>query len=224
MAQSKYNSTFNEGSIEVIIGTMYSGKSRELLHRAQRAKKFGNLDVFFFKPIVDTRDGEFIKSRDGLKEPVCLFSKSIELLVHLENKKGLVIIDEAQFSDEDIVPVAQLLKFKGNNLIFSGLPNDFRGQPFGQMPHLMALSDVPIKTIYSVCSVDGCLDDGVLAQRLRNGEPDSALSPTVIIENSQGNDKIEYEPRCDKHHQVPDIEEYLLKSMENPVDRYSIHL
>lgn len=219
MTQSKYNTTFNEGIIEVIIGTMYSGKSRDLLHRAERAKRFGKLDVFFFKPMVDTRDGEFITSRDGLKEPVKLFKKSSELLSELKNKKGLVIIDEAQFSDSDIVPVAQLLKFKGNNLIFSGLPNDFRGQPFGQMPHLMALSDVPIKTIYSVCSVDGCIQDGVLAQRLRNGEPDSALSPTIIIEGVQGDDKIEYEPRCDQHHLVPDIEEYLLKNMQNPVDQ-----
>ena len=81
------------------------------------------------------------------------------------------------------------------------------------MPELMALSDAPIKNIFSVCNIDGCHNDGVLPQRLRNGEPDSALSPTIIIEGSDNNDKIEYEPRCELHHQVPEINEYLETQM-----------
>ena len=63
---NKFNTTFNEGSIEVIIGTMYSGKSRELLYRGTRAEKYGQIPVYYYKPSIDTRDGEFINSRDGI--------------------------------------------------------------------------------------------------------------------------------------------------------------
>lgn len=212
---NKFNTTFNEGSIEVIVGTMYSGKSRELLYRGSRAEKYGKVPVYYFKPSIDTRDGDFINSRDGITKKASLFKQSKELLQQLNNKPGLVLIDEAQFADKNIVYVSQLLKRKGYNVVLSGLPNDYRGQPFGVMPELMALSDAPIKNIFSVCNIEGCHNDGVLPQRLRNGKPDSALSPTIIIEGSDNSDTIEYEPRCELHHQVPEITEYLEKQMSS---------
>lgn len=206
---NRYNTTFNGSTLEVIVGTMYSGKSRELLHRGERAEKFGNIPVYYFKPRIDTRDGANISSRDGIKKPSILFENSSELLDYVGKEVSLVLIDEAQFCDENIVYVSQLLRNRGYNVVLSGLPNDYRGQPFAFMPQLMALSDTPIKTIYSVCSINGCHNDGTLPQRLRNDEPDSALSLTVIIEGSDNEDKIDYEPRCEDHHKVPDIEEYL---------------
>ncbi|OLS24958.1 MAG: Thymidine kinase [Candidatus Heimdallarchaeota archaeon LC_2] len=211
---NKFNTTYNEGSIEVIVGTMFSGKSRELLYRGTRAERYGQIPVYYFKPSIDTRDGEYINSRDGITKKASLFKQSRELLEKLNDKPGLVLIDEAQFADKNIVYVSQLLKRKGYNIVISGLPNDYRGQPFGVMPELMALSDAPIKNIFSVCNIDGCHNDGVLPQRLRNGEPDSALSPTIIIEGSDNKDKIEYEPRCELHHKVPEIDKYLEKQME----------
>ncbi len=206
---NKFNSTFNQGIIEVIVGTMYSGKSRELLYRGKRAEKYGKVPVYYFKPAKDTRDGEFINSRDNDHKKAYLFEESTELLDHLNGEIGLVLIDEAQFTDKKIVPVVRLLKLKGYNIVLSGLPNDYRGQPFVPMPELMSISDVPIKEIYSVCNIDGCLNDGVLPQRLRNNKPDSAMSSTIIVEGSENDDKIEYEPRCELHHTVPDLELYL---------------
>ncbi len=201
------NTTFNPGYIECIIGTMFSGKSRELLYRGLRAEQFGDVKVLYFKPAIDQRDEDYIKSRDGLQRKAVLFKDSEELLDFVNGNPSLILIDEAQFSDTNLPIVVQLLKIKGHNVVLSGLPKDFRGQPFGVMPQLMALSEPPVKTVYSVCNIDGCHNDGTLPQRLRNGEPDSALSPTVIIEGSS--ESIAYEPRCVIHHKVPDIKEYL---------------
>ncbi len=207
----RMNSTFNPGYIECIVGTMFSGKSRELLYRGMRAEEFGDVKVLYFKPTVDTRDDEFIKSRDGMERRASLFSNGRELLNFVNGVPSLILIDEVQFCDESLIYAVQLLKFKGHNIVLSGLHTDFRGQPFGIMPQIMALSDTPIKSVFSVCNISGCHNDGVLPQRLRNGLPDSALSPTIIIEGSS--EEITYEPRCADHHIVPDIDRYLLNQL-----------
>lgn len=206
------NSTFNPNTIECIVGTMFSGKSRELLYRGTRAEAYGSVQVLYFKPAIDTRDNNMISSRDGLEREAILFEKGHELMEYVNGTPSLILIDEAQFADVSLLYAIQLLKGKGHNVVLSGLPTDFRGQPFGIMPQIMALSNSnPIKTVYSVCNIEGCHNDGVLPQRLRDDEPDSALSPTVIIEGSSSN--ISYEPRCIDHHKVPDIEEYLRGKM-----------
>lgn len=207
----RLNSTYNPGTIECIIGTMFSGKSRELLYRGMRAEEYGQVKVQYYKPAIDTRDDDIIRSRDGMSRKAILFDSADEILRYVNGTPCLILIDEAQFADETLVYVVQILKNRGHNVVLSGLANDFRGQPFGIMPQLMALSDNPIKTVYSVCSIEGCRNDGVLPQRLRNGKPDSALSPTVIIEGA--NENILYEPRCLDHHSVPDIEEYLISKI-----------
>jgi thymidine kinase len=191
---------------------MYSGKSKELIERGNRAIKYGGIDAYFFKPIIDTRDKE-IASRNGLTAQATLVSSGIEILSHLKNtsENAVVIIDEAQFFDTTVLYAVQLLKFRGFNVVIAGLDKDFRGQPFGIMPDLMALSDVAIRKIYPVCGVDGCVEDGTLPQRLRNGDPDSALSPTIVIEGSR--DEIEYRPVCREHHVVPDLTEYINRKM-----------
>ncbi len=207
----RQNSTFNPGLIECIIGTMYSGKSRELLYRGMRAESYGSVPVKYFKPAIDTRDDIYIKSRDGVQREAYLFKSGSELLDQVEKESSLILIDEAQFADKSLVYAIQILKKRGHNIVLAGLPNDFRGQPFGIMPEIMALSDYPPKIVYSVCSINGCHNDGVFPQRLRNGKPDSALSPTIVIEGSSEN--ITYEPRCIDHHIVPNIEEYLINKM-----------
>ena len=206
------NTTFNPGYIECIVGTMFSGKSRELLYRGMRAEEYGAVKVLYFKPSIDLRDDEYIKSRDGLSRKAKLYDDSSELLDYVNGKPSLILIDEAQFSDKKLPIVVQLLSKKGHNIVLSGLPKDFRGQPFGVMPLLMALTQIPPKTVYSVCNIKGCHNDGSLPQRLRNGDPDSALSPTVIIDGSTEN--ITYEPRCEIHHEVPDIQVYLAQQLE----------
>ncbi|MHA2168957.1 MAG: thymidine kinase [Candidatus Kariarchaeaceae archaeon] len=205
------NTTFNRGCLEVIVGTMYSGKSKELIERGNRAKNYGGVDTYYFKPTIDTRDKE-IASRNGQTALATQVETGKDILNHMKAQSdAVVIIDEAQFFDETILYAVQLLKLREFNVVIAGLDKDFRGQPFGVMPQLMALSDVAIRKIYPVCSIDGCVEDGTLPQRLRNGEPDSALSPTIVIEGSK--DDIEYRPVCRLHHEVPDLGEYINRKM-----------
>ncbi len=147
------NTTFNQGAIEGIVGTMFSGKSRELLLRGKRAEDFGSVPVYYFKPSVDTRNDHFISSRDGLKKEAIIFKSGRDILNHIQDKPSLILIDEAQFADKSLVYVIQLLKNKGHNVVLSGLPLDFRGQPFNIMPEIMALCDYPLKSVYSACSI-----------------------------------------------------------------------
>ena len=202
------NQTFNRASLEVIAGTMFSGKSKALLERGYRASEYGNIDVYYFKPILDTRD-KGIVSRNGMSKEAFLVKKGMDIFKQMEKvrNESMIIIDEGQFFDESLIYAIQLLRLKGHNLVVAGLDRDFRGQPFGIMPQLMALSDTHIIKIYPVCSIENCVEDGNLPQRNRNGKPDSALSPTVVIEGSS--DEISYEPVCKNHHIVPDLERYI---------------
>ncbi len=214
------NSTFNPGCLEVIVGTMYSGKSKELIERGIRAQKYGGVSAHYFKPIIDTRDQE-IASRNGLTVNAILVRRGEEILKYLKQKseKAVIIIDEAQFFDETVLYAVQLLKLRGFNVVVAGLDKDFRGQPFGIMPGLMALSDVAIKKIFPVCDVNGCVEDGTLPQRMRNGMPDSALSPTIVIEGSR--DEIEYRPVCRLHHTVPDLTEFINRKLfDTPLENF----
>ena len=210
------NQTFNRGCLESIIGTMFSGKSKALIERGYRAAEYGGISVYYFKPKLDTRDIE-ITSRNGETAKAVLLERGIDIMDYVKNipEPSMIIIDEAQFFDETLVYAVQLLRIKGHNIIVAGLDKDFRGQPFGIMPAIMALSDTKITKIYPVCSIEGCVEDGSLPQRSRNGEPDSALSPTVVIEGSS--DSITYAPVCSIHHSVPDLKEYVEKKMQTVI-------
>ncbi|MDH5646468.1 MAG: thymidine kinase [Candidatus Heimdallarchaeota archaeon] len=214
-----HNNTYNAATIEAIVGTMFSGKSKELIERGIRAKKYGGIQAYFFKPSVDTRDKE-VASRSGISISAIIVKKADEILryIPLNEDPAIILIDEAQFFDDTILYTVQYLKFKGYNVVVAGLDKDFRGQPFGVMAQLMALSDVAIRKIYPVCGIDGCVEDGSMPQRLRNKEPDSALNPTVIIEGSR--DEIEYLPVCRFHHQVPDLMEYLQNTLYSKLEKF----
>ncbi|KKN83051.1 hypothetical protein LCGC14_0303170 [marine sediment metagenome] len=204
----RHNSTYNKEKIEVIVGTMYSGKTLALKERGNRAEKYAQIDIQYFSPDIDNRDNRAAVGGQKLGTGISLMGALMESGFN----NGLVLMDEGQFYDASIVQAIQLAKLKGYNIVIAGLQNDYRGQPFGYMPQIMALSDVPIDYLYSVCNIEGCSDDGVLPQRLRNDKPDSALSPTIIIEGkSDNNDLIEYEPRCETHHIIPDLREYLMR-------------
>lgn len=165
------NGTFNPGRLEVIVGTMYSGKSKSLIERGLRAKEYGGIDVYYFKPFVDTRDQD-IKSRNGMSIKTMQIKSGYDLLDQLKNKNtnAIVIIDEAQFFDESILFAVQLLQLKGFNIIIGGLDKDYRGLAFPVIAKLMAQSDASIRKLFPVCSMDGCVEDGSRVQRLRNGK------------------------------------------------------
>ena len=137
------------GWIEVICGSMFSGKTEELIRRLKRAK-FANLNVEIFKPKIDTRySEEEVVSHDAnsiLSTPV----DSAESILLLTSNVDVVGIDEAQFFDDNLVDVVQALANRGIRVIVAGLDMDYLGKPFGPMPALMAVAEYVTK-VHAIC-------------------------------------------------------------------------
>jgi len=138
-----------QGWIEVICGSMFSGKTEELIRRLKRAR-FANLSVEIFKPGVDTRYNEHdIVSHDENSIPSTPVTSSENILL-LAHEVDVVGIDEAQFFDERIINVCTELAGRGVRVIVAGLDTDFRGDPFGPMPQLMAVAEYVTK-VHAIC-------------------------------------------------------------------------
>ncbi len=179
MFENEHSSS--RGSIEVVCGSMFSGKTEELLRRLKRAK-IANQPVMIFKPSVDTRyDKEQVVSHDKNAISSIPLKASKDMLDLCE--KGCVVgIDEAQFFDEYIIEVAQILADRGHRVIIAGLDMDFKRQPFGPMAALCAIAD-SVHKIHAIC-----MDCGRLANysyRLVSGESQVMLG-----------EKQEYSPLC----------------------------
>ena len=204
------NTTYNPGKIEAIVGTMYSGKTEALLKRAERARKYGDIDVHYFLPLMDNRH-ELMPERSTLDlTKTHYISNPFEILNTLKEEcPSLVIVDEIQFMSTDLIRTVRLLQKRGFNIVTAGIDKDFRGDPWPTTALMLAICDVIVKRLYPVCSVDGCIQDGTFVQRLRDGEPDGVYQPTIIIEGSA--DNIDYRPVCGEHHEVPELEDYLTK-------------
>ena len=157
------------GWIEVITGSMFSGKTEELIRRLKRAK-FANLNVEIFKPKVDNRYGaDKVVSHDANKiiSTAVLAAANIRLLA---DNCDVVGIDEAQFFDDEIVCVCNDLANRGIRVIVAGLDMDFKGNPFGPMPHLMATAEYVTK-VHAICTRTGQLAN----HSFRKGENDSLV-------------------------------------------------
>lgn len=169
------------GWIEVICGSMFSGKTEELIRRLKRAK-IANLRVEIFKPMVDTRyDETAVVSHDSnsiLSTPVA----SSQNILLLSNEVDVVGIDEAQFFDEELPSVCEQLANKGVRVIIAGLDKDFLGKPFGPMPRLMADAEYVTK-VHAICMQCGALAN--YSFRLIDNDK------TVLL-----GEKESYEPRC----------------------------
>jgi len=143
------------GWIEVICGSMFSGKTEELIRRLKRAK-FARQKVEIFKPIVDTRyNEEKVVSHDANEIQSTPVSKASDIRL-LGEKCDVVGIDEAQFFDDEIVSVCNDLANKGVRVVIAGLDMDFKGNPFGPMPSLMATAEYVTK-VHAVCTRTGNL-------------------------------------------------------------------
>lgn len=137
------------GSIEVVCGSMFSGKTEELIRRMKRAQ-FARLNVEIFKPAIDVRySEEDVVSHDHNSIPSTPVDSSQNILL-LANDVDVVGIDEAQFFDMGIVDVCNELARRGIRVICAGLDMDFKGVPFGPMPALMAIADEVYKT-HAIC-------------------------------------------------------------------------
>lgn len=140
------------GWIEVICGSMFSGKTEELIRRIKRAK-IANQNIKVFKPIIDSRSKNFIESHDESKLECIEVNSSNEILENVNNC-DVVAIDEAQFFDDQIVTVCNKIANSGIRVIIAGLDMDYLGNPFGPMPNLMAVSEYVTK-VHAVCKKSG---------------------------------------------------------------------
>lgn len=153
--ENTVNHTEQFGWIEVICGSMFSGKTEELIRRLKRAQ-FAKQRIEIFKPIVDKRyDDEMVVSHDAneIRSTPVPVASNIRLLA---NDVDVVGIDEAQFFDDEIVAVCNDLANRGIRVIVAGLDMDFKGNPFGPMPALMATAEYVTK-VHAVCTKTGNL-------------------------------------------------------------------
>lgn len=183
------------GRIEVICGSMFSGKSEELIRRVRRAQ-IARQRVVVFKPMLDDRyDRRQVASHDGARVEAVPVRTSADILDHLPDGVTVAAIDEAQFLDGGIVDVAQTLAGRGIRVIVAGLDMDFRGEPFGAMPRIMALAET-VDKLQAICMVCGA--PAGRTQRLVNGRPAAYTDPIILIGAQEA-----YEARCREHHVVP---------------------
>ncbi|KKB41021.1 Thymidine kinase [Bacillus thermotolerans] len=183
------------GWVEVICGSMFSGKSEELIRRIRRAQ-FAKQDIMVFKPQMDNRYSKSaVVSHNGSTVTALPVDSSAAILSAVTSDIDLVAIDEAQFFDEAIVHTAQRLADRGHRVVAAGLDQDFRGEPFGPMPALMAVAELVTK-LQAVCAV--CGSPASRTQRLIDGQPAHYDDPIILVGASES-----YEARCRHHHEVP---------------------
>jgi thymidine kinase len=183
------------GSIEVITGSMFCGKTDELIRRLRRAT-IARQKVQVFKPAIDNRYGlEKVTSHAGSEYAAQPVANARLILQHWQPATTVVGIDEAQFFDPAIIPLARQLAAQGVRVIVAGLDTDFRGEPFGPMPELMAEGDV-LDKLHAICMVCGGLASRT--QRLVDAKPANYHDSVVIVGAAEM-----YEARCREHHEVP---------------------
>jgi thymidine kinase len=183
------------GSIEVVTGSMFCGKTDELIRRLRRAT-IARQKVQVFKPLIDDRySAEKVTSHAGGEYDANPIQSAKEIIERLGPATTVVGIDEAQFFDDEIIPICQQLADQGVRVIVAGLDTDFRGEPFGPMPILMAKAEI-VDKLHAICMV--CGEPASRTQRLVDGFPAHYHDPVVIVGASEL-----YEARCRKHHSVP---------------------
>lgn len=172
-----------KGWIEVVCGSMFSGKTEELIRRLKRAK-IANLKVEIFKPAIDTRYDEVqVVSHDSnsiLSTPI----DNSQTILLMADDTQVVGIDEAQFFDSEIITVCETLAAKGVRVIVAGLDMDYLGKPFGPMPQLLAIADY-ITKLHAICVKCGNIASISFRKTAQEG--------TVLL-----GEKDIYEPRCRK--------------------------
>jgi len=185
----------NNGSIEIIVGPMYAGKSEELIRRVNRSK-IANLKVLSFKPEIDSRYSiQHITSHNGKQLECIPVSSAREVLQYIDTEEfDVLAIDEVQFLGEDIVSVCQKAASMGKRVICSGLDMDFRGEPFQVVPNLMAIAEY-ITKLTAVCMK--CKMPATRTQRIVNGQPAKYDDPIIMVGAKES-----YEARCRACHEI----------------------
>lgn len=190
-----------KGSLEIICGPMFSGKSEELIRRLRRAT-IAQQKVIVFKPSIDNRhETEYVTSHNGAKISafsIDTFTPVLEKGLH--SSISVIGFDEAQFFNSDIIPIICTLIESGKRIIVAGLDLDFRGSPFGSMPLLMAIADTVTK-LQAICAI--CGSDASFSQRLVNGQAARYDDPIVLV----GAQEV-YQARCRQCYTIDRLPEF----------------
>lgn len=191
--------------IEVITGSMFCGKSEEIIRRAGRLQ-IAHVPHQAFNHVINTRDGATISSRNGTSIPAELIERSVEIPKLLKPDTAAVLVDEVNFFDDEIYDVARWLsESRKIRVILGGLKDDYRGEPFGAMGELLT-SARDIQVLHAICQV--CTDHANHTQRLVNGKPDSYFGQTVIVQEKEKEGlplpTVTYEARCEGCWEMPD--------------------
>ncbi len=186
---------YDIGSLEVVCGCMFSGKSEELIRRVKRAQ-IAKQEVQVFQHSLDERYGQgCISSHSGGSAKAITVPSAADIEPLVTPATDVVAIDEVQFYDDAIVAVCNRLADRKLRVIVAGLDMDFRGEPFGPMPDLMAVAD-RVDKLEAICVVCGA--PAVRTQRLIDGRPANYDDDVILV----GAEEI-YEARCRACHQVP---------------------
>ncbi|MCG3212158.1 MAG: Thymidine kinase [Anaerolineae bacterium] len=186
---------YDGGWIELICGSMFSGKSEELIRRLVRAE-IARQKVQVFKPKLDDRyAAKKVSSHSGQHFEATVVNTAGEIEGLIAEDTTVVGIDEVQFFDWKIAELVQKLADSGRRVIMAGLDMDFRGEPFGPMPLLMAQAE-RVDKLQAICMVCGA--PASRTQRLIDGRPANYDDPVILVGASD-----RYEARCRRHHEVP---------------------
>lgn len=178
------------GWIEVICGSMFSGKTEELIRRIRRAE-YAKQKVLVFKPVIDNRyDANNIVSHSQMQAPSIAINSPGEIYGYLEDDVKIIAIDEAQFFDSSIIAICNDLADRGYRVIIAGLDQDYKGEPFGSMPQLMAIAEYITKNL-AICVV--CGNPANRTQRTVHKDEQILVGSTEA-----------YEARCRNCHEVLD--------------------
>lgn len=190
------NQPYPGGHVELICGSMFSGKTEELLRRIRRAA-IARKRIQVFKPLIDHRYGVGrVASHAGIAwDHVEAVECADDLLAQILSETEVVAIDEVQFFDWRIAEVCEQLADGGKRVLAAGLDQDFRGEPFGPMPLLMALAE-SVEKLTAICVICGA--PATRTQRLLDGIPARYDDPVIFVGGSES-----YEARCRACHQVP---------------------
>ena len=177
-----------KGSLEVICGSMFSGKTDELIRQITRAQ-FAQLNTLIFKHTLDDRKTiDYIHAHNGKKLKAIAIDNPLNITDFIFEEVDVVGIDEVQFFDQDIISIILDLVEMGKRVIVAGLDLDFRGNPFGSMPAILSIAD-SITKLSAVCIL--CGKDAHYSQRLVNGKPASYNDPLVMTGAEE-----HYQARC----------------------------
>lgn len=189
MAENK-----NKGLIEVIVGGMFAGKTEELLRRLNRLN-YARKKFLVFKPKIDVRYSKNnVVSHDKKVLEAIAIDDPNEIYKYLKSDIYAVAIDEIQFFSKEIINVLETLADEGFLVIVAGLDLDFKGEPFGVMPEILARAE-KVRKLSAICQV--CGSEASRTQRLINGKPAHKSDPVVLIGATES-----YEARCRKCHVV----------------------